>query len=245
MKVRLSFFYLNIWHLQKSLTENTNFTRGSIWSQKKRGIERWRGVGGGEGRSQEGGVHQGSEHEVLVPTRTDHHNKKVQNSRNRSSEPKWEMALLKKKVKIVLQKVELGCQNILLNHWFAATKKCQMHIFILISTQHGATLHQDHVLQDALKRQKEECKEWTSHSNRYNKKIEQKIIALITLGVPQQLFCVCPGTLKASSRPSDDIHRQSHKLPALVRDHALSLARNRNKSSEVFYLLKWNVSQFW
>ena len=50
----------------------------------------------------------------------------------------------------------------------------------------------------------------------------------------------CPGTLKASSRPSDDIHRPSHKLPALVRDHALSLARNRNKSSEVFYLLKWN-----
>ena len=98
----------------------------------------------------------------------------------------------------------------------------------------------NHVLQDALKRQKEECKEWTSHSNRYNKKIEQKIIALITLGVPQQLFCVCPGTLKASSRPSDDIHRPSHKLPALVRDHALSLARNRNKSSEVFYLLKWN-----
>ena len=147
---------------------------------------------------------------------------------------------LVKKVKIVLQKVELGCQNILLNHWFAATKKCQMCIFILFSTQHGATLHQDHVLQDALKRQKEECKEWTSHSNRYNKKIEQKIIALITLGVPQQLFCVCPGTLKASSRPSDDIHRPSHKLPALVRDHALSLARNRNKSSEVFYLLKWN-----
>ena len=118
-----------------------------------------------------------------------------------------------------------------------------MRIFILFSTQHGATFHQDclnHVLQDALKRQKEECKEWTSHSNRYNKKIEQKIIAVITLAVPQQLFCVCPGTLKTSSRPSDDIHRPSHKLPALVRDHALSLARNRNKSSEVFYLLKWN-----
>ena len=147
---------------------------------------------------------------------------------------------LVKKVKTVLQKLELECQNISLNHWFVATKRCQMHIFILITTQHGATLHQDHVLQDALKRQKEECKEWTSHSNRYNKKIEQKIIALITLVVPKLSFCVCSGTLKASSRPSDDIHRPSHKLPALVRDHALSLARNRNKSSEVFYLLKWN-----
>ena len=40
------------------------------------------------------------------------------------------------------------------------------------------------------------------------------------------------GTLKTSIRPSDDIHRPSHKLPALVRDHALTLA-NRNKSSEV------------
>ena len=40
------------------------------------------------------------------------------------------------------------------------------------------------------------------------------------------------GTLKSSIRPSDDIHRPSHKLPALVRDHALTLA-NRNKSSEV------------
>jgi len=40
------------------------------------------------------------------------------------------------------------------------------------------------------------------------------------------------GTLKTSIRPSDDIHRPSHKLPALVRDHALTLA-NRNKSTEV------------
>merc|ERR1711971_122326 len=40
------------------------------------------------------------------------------------------------------------------------------------------------------------------------------------------------GTLKTSIRPSDDIHRPSHKLPALVRDHALTLA-NRNKSSEL------------
>merc|ERR550532_1072911 len=40
------------------------------------------------------------------------------------------------------------------------------------------------------------------------------------------------GTLKTTVRPSDDIHRPSHKLPALVRDHALTLA-NRNKSSEV------------
>ena len=108
--------------------------------------------------------------------------------------------LVKKKVKIVLQKVELGCQNILLNHWFAATKKCQMCIFILSSTQHGATLDQDHVLQDALKRQKEECKEWTSHSNRYNKKIEQKIIALITLGVPIRTI-ILPRHVK-SKQPS-------------------------------------------
>merc|ERR550519_46297 len=43
------------------------------------------------------------------------------------------------------------------------------------------------------------------------------------------------GTLKTSTRPSDDIHRPSHKLPALVRDHALTLA-NRNKSSEVVNL---------
>merc|ERR550532_473465 len=38
------------------------------------------------------------------------------------------------------------------------------------------------------------------------------------------------GTLKTTVRPSDDIERPSHKLPALVRDHALTLA-NRNKSS--------------